>query len=168
MYQAINISLIIAILSILVSCQATRNEKKNEESPGKPQQSTMAFTIPSTIAPDHCRILATVVAIDSALNTAATNDPCAKAPCNATVRIDSLLGYGSGFPAVFSKGQEISVRFAFTTAPTAGLFPEMSPGFPGVQAGAKILADVEGGAGMPAMEGASGGANFTIYEYEVK
>jgi len=59
------------------------------------------------------------------------------------------------------------VRFGFTTAPTAGLFPEISQNFPGVRAGTKILADVEGGE-APALGKSTGGAAYTIYGYEVK
>ena len=167
MYRAMNISLIFAIISILVSCQSARNEKKSDESSVAQQTAAKPFAVPSSIAPNHCRILATVVAIDTVLKAANPNDPCAKAPCNATVRVDSLLGYGSGFPATLSRGQQISARFRFTTAPTAGLLPELSQNFPGVRVGTKILADVEGSQ-APAFGETSGGAAFTISGYEVK
>jgi len=167
MYRLISIVLICAVISIVLSCRAARNERNVEELSGAQQKPATPFAIPSNIAPNHCRILATVIAIDSTLDSANPDDPCAKAPCNATVRIDSLLGYGPAFPAAFSKGQQISVRFGFTTAPTAGLFPEMSQNFPGVGAGTKILADVEG-TEAPAIGESTGGAAFTIYGYEVK
>ncbi len=93
------------------------------------------------IAPGRCRIVGTVMSIDSTLEE---GGPCSEAPCRAIVRVDSVLGYGSAFGNPIAVTVQIPVRFAFTLAPTTkDLFPNMTERLPGLQVGAKFQTDLE-------------------------
>jgi hypothetical protein len=118
------------------------------------------------LAPNQCRLVGTVVAIDSTFTTADPDDPCAKAPCRATVRIETVLGYGPAFLRPLANGEEIPVTFMFTLAPTQDLVANLSRSYPGLRLGAKFLADVEARE-APAI-GESGSTAFVIYGYELK
>jgi hypothetical protein len=149
-----NLIIIISAL-FLFSCQATRNEGKGDNSSPGQAESKIPNANYSKIAPNHCRILATVVAIDSALASGNADDPCA------------LLGYGSGFPGTLSKGEQISVQFRFSTAPSAEILPGLPHKYPGVQIDQKIITDIEGRK-EPEITGKSSAPVYTIYGYEVK
>lgn len=127
---------IIVIAALAVSCSASKKSGEGERG----QMQKPAQPSPG-ISPDHCRIVGTVVSIDEALSSA-SGDPCSKAPCLATVRIDEVLGYGSGFTSRLAKGNQFVMRFQYTLSPTTTLFPEMSPPMPGLTAGAQFQADV--------------------------
>ena len=64
------------------------------------------------VPPGQCRIVGTIVAVDPVLSGDA-NDPCSKAPCKATVRVDMVEGYGMGFEERIGN-REIEVKFAGT------------------------------------------------------
>ncbi len=96
------------------------------------------------IPPGHCRIVATVVAVDSVLSTDAT-DPCSETPCTATVKVEEIVGYGSGFTAALGKGSEVRVHFRYTLGPSSEVFPARSPGLPGLHKGSKFQADIKTG-----------------------
>ncbi len=116
------------------------------------------------VAPSHCRFLATVVAVDSSLMSPESTGPCSKAPCMATVRVDSVVAYGSAFPRPLAKGQLLHVRFTYTLSPTQQFFPDMKPGLPGLTPGTQFKADLEG-TNAPAAAPDNGIA-YTIGEYE--
>ena len=98
---------------------------------------------PEKISPDHCRIIGTVVKIDTLLYRQDLNSPCSKAPCMADVRIDSVLGYGSDFPPL-KLGKVIKVRFGFTLSPTTkDLFPHIVGYFPGLDVNDSFKADLQ-------------------------
>jgi len=114
------------------------------------------------IAPGKCRVLCTVVAIDSSLEA---SGPCAKAPCRAVVRVDSILGYGSAFGNPIAVRGEIPVRFAFTLAPTTNdLFPSMTEHLPGLALGSKFRTDLES---RIQMKNSGGLPSYEVYGYAI-
>ena len=96
------------------------------------------------VPPGHCRIVGSIVSVDSVLSTDG-NDPCSKTPCTATVKVEEIVGYGSGFTAALGKGSEVRVRFQYTLSPSSEIFPGMSPGLPGLKNGSKFQADIKSG-----------------------
>ena len=114
-------------------------------------------------APGTCRVLAMVEAIDRTLKGTSEKDPCGKAPCMATIKIDSVLGYGSAFPAVLAPGMRLSVKFAHTLNPTKDVWPDILPPLPGLRVGVKFEALVSGQAAMGKTD-----PDYTIYRYTAR
>ena len=119
-----------------------------------------------TVPPDHCRVTMTVLSIDPTLGSSKPDDPCAKAPCNASVRIDEVIGYGAAFPTPLAAGDVVDVHFAFTTGPTKSIFPELTLPFPGVEKGTQLTADLRAEAARRGSE--EGKQKFTIFGYQVR
>ncbi len=64
------------------------------------QEKISTKQIPSKITripPNTCRVKATVVELDSLESIPHSTKPCEIAPCTGIIRIDSIIGYGSGF-----------------------------------------------------------------------
>lgn len=124
-------------------------------------------TIPpelGTINPNEIRLLATVVVVDTTRASRPT-DPCFDVPCHATIRVDSVFGYGSGFPRPVTAGDELDVRFAFTLAPTDEVMPDLVESFPGLETGDAFWADVRA---HPSPGPGNGATRFVIYNYYLK
>jgi hypothetical protein len=128
-------------LACLVGC-STQTQKAVRSDHQQQQQSLRPIADLSTqIAPGRCRIVGTLVGIDSTLEK---GGPCSKAPCRGTVRVDSVLGYGAAFGNPIAVNEQINVRFAFTLAATTkDLFPTMTAQLPGLHIGAKFQTDLE-------------------------
>ncbi|MBI2618867.1 MAG: hypothetical protein HYW57_02180 [Ignavibacteriales bacterium] len=148
---------IIAVLAL--SCSAAK-----EGTDGKEAQMPKPAEPGPGVPPNHCRIIGTIVSIDEML-APDTDDPCSKAPCVATVRIDEVLGYGSGFIGMIGSGKEIKVRFQTTLAPTRDILPHLMPALPGLQSGSRFQADLRG-SGPPMMEGQED--TYSVNHYEPK
>lgn len=118
------------------------------------------------IPPNTCRIVGTIVGIDSTLERSNSSDPCSKVPCRAAVRVDSILGYGQAFGRPLSRGEKISVKFVFTLSPTKDLIPNMSEFYPGLHVGSIFLANVESTIGT--MGDKSNALGFLVYGYKVR
>lgn len=142
---------LLVVAALLVSC-----------SPAKLSPQLFGETIP----PDHCRVTATVVSIDPTLSSSKANDPCAQAPCSATLRIDEVIGYGSAFSTPLATGDIVIAHFAFTTRPTKAILPELNQPFPGVEKGTTLTADLRAEAVKGGGENA--GRKFTIFGYQVR
>ena len=113
------------------------NNSRKEERPPSPSRHH------TQIPPNACRIWGTIVRIDSTLETAQKYDPKAKAPSLATVRVDSILGYGPGFTKPLAVGRKIDVWFRYTLSPTKDLFPKLrKQHLPGLSLDSKMQADV--------------------------
>jgi hypothetical protein len=108
-------------------------------------------------------VIATIKSIDATLRGAKDNDPCVKAPCTATIKIESILGYGPAFPALLIPSQEIVVTFAFTLNATGEMLPDVKPALPGLSVGSTFEALVSGAPVMGKSE-----PSFTIYGYDKK
>lgn len=99
--------------------------------------------LPAQIPPSHCRFVGTIVSIDPA-RSSNPQDPCAKAPCKAKVKIVRTIGYGSGFVGTLAEGKEVEMTFAFTLAPTTkDLFPNLSARYKGLKQGDTFQADAQ-------------------------
>ncbi len=118
--------------------------------------------VSENISPGHCRITGTIVRIDSTLDSGNKNNPCSKVPCTAVVKVDSVWGYGLGFPPL-GIGKEITIKFKFTLGPTTKeLFPGMKDFYPGLKIGDSFLGDIQ----KELESGTAGKGNFfTIYGY---
>ena len=97
------------------------------------------------IPPNACRILATVVAIDTSLDRESLTDPCSKFYCKAAIRIDSVQGYGSAFVRPLNAGDVVPITFLYTLAPSRRAYPDMKPELPGLDRGDSFVADIDGG-----------------------
>ncbi len=129
-------------LAIALAACSARVDRTNQSAThstaeeGSTQQIRM-----SKVPPGHCRIIATLLGVDSTLEAAG---PCSQAPCRATVRVDSVLAYGAAFSNPLAVHARINVRFAFTVGPTTKeLFPTMTDRLPGIRIGNRFQTDLE-------------------------
>lgn len=136
---------IMALLLMSSVCAAGCSGSQSSLGPGTHQQNsdgTFAARYAS-IPPGECRIVGTVVSVDSALDTVVPGSPCSVEPCNAVIRVDSVIRYGSAFPPL-STGSSINLHFFFTLAHTTKrLFPNLKTHFPGLQAGSTFIGNIE-------------------------
>lgn len=147
---------------LLLSCATSKQDSSHAELIESAKQK-IAMDIPPPIAPNTCKVVATVEAIDKMLKGTNEKDPCGKAPCTATIRIDSVIGYGSAFPKTFSAGGRLQARFAFTLSATKETMPDVKPALPGLRVGSKFTAAINASVAMGNSE-----PSYTIYSYEVK
>lgn len=133
----------VVALGMLAGC---RSSKEAQDS-AKETMSEVRMPEPlgPGVPPGQVRIVGTVVRVDSTF-LGADGDPCAVAPCLATVKVEEILGMGSGFTGTIGKGSEISVRFQYTLGETSKVFPEMAPSLPGLRPGSRFKADLRSGA----------------------
>ncbi len=129
--------MMVAPLALLAACGTQSDKAVREDA----QKHALVSNQGESIPPGKCRIVGTIIAIDSTLEG---NGPCSKAPCRALVRVDSILGYGSAFRNPLPLHGQVSVRFAWTLAPTTeDLFPNMTDRLPGLVTGSTFRSDVE-------------------------
>lgn len=158
--MTVHLRLLVAFLVVVLGCRS------QQDTAGKQDEGDQAkLAVPKQdIPPNHCRIIGTVVLVNESLS-ANPDDPCAKSPCLAKVRIDEIVGYGSAFGAVLAKGQEVSIRFRFTLGPTRELLPSVTPPLEGLKVGSRFEADIQGG-GAPMMGEQS--ASFVVDHYSLR
>lgn len=113
------------------------------------------------VNPGEVRIASTIVSIDT-VRSARAGDPCARHACYATIRIDSVLGYGSGFPRPLSPGESVRARFAFTLAPSVEAMPGYETSLPGLEEGDSFRADLRVHP-VPTLQAQD--PTFVVYEY---
>ena len=94
------------------------------------------------IPPGICRFIGSIEKIHDKQLSDNKDDPCSKVPCLATVRIDSVLGYGQGVVHPLAKGERIQVQFMFTLQPSATYFPRLKTVLPGLHLHSTFLADL--------------------------
>ncbi len=143
-------ALLLLILLIGLGCKHTQSREDQRPSP-----------LPETpIPPGHIRIVGTVVRVLAP--SGSTASPCDQFACDAQVRIDSVLGYGSGVTAALAAGQQVRMHFPFTLHPTREARPDLQVDLPGLQEGDRFRADVEVQGPSPGKSALS----FRIYRYE--
>lgn len=151
-----NKSILLLLSTILIAagtCGDRSGDEGNDES-----RAERALTVPGELeeaGPNEARILATVTAV---FDERAESGPCAQARCRATIRVDSVLGYGSAFPRPISTGEHMDVRFAFTLAPTDDIDLNIDDSYPGLEPGEAFWAILQG-------RPAPGGTSFVVYAY---
>ena len=145
---------------LLIGCSATKEERNHaDDTPDAKER--MVIHAPIPIPPNNCKVIATIESIERTLEGTSDKDPCGKAPCMATVTIDSVLGFGSAFPSTMSAGKKIQVKFALTLSSTKELLPEITPALPGLSVGSRFEALIAGSMAMGKTEPV-----YTIYGYE--
>ncbi len=125
---------------LLASCSSSKSEQETNDRivVAKPE------AIREPVPVGQCRIVATVIAVDGPRGEARQDDPCSRFPCAASVRVDSVLGYGSGFQGALGAGQTIEVEFLYTLAPSREAYPGGPVSLPGLGAGDQFQADLSG------------------------
>ena len=134
--------LVMAIASLTIgSCSSSKNNQTKDwrEEIARPE------AIQDPVPAGHCRIVATIVNVHPLQQGGKEEDPCSRFPCSATVRIDSVLGYGSGFRSALGPGQIIEARFVYTLAPSRDAHPGQAFSLPGLGEGDRFQADLSGG-----------------------
>jgi len=144
---------LLLLATILLACSGTRDSRRSD---GERQDDVRFPTEDQqSIQPGHCRIVGTILEISQNYVGTGADDPCAKAPCLATVRVDTVLGYGSAFGHTLGEGKRIMVRFLYTLGPTKNMFPSLPTQLPGLTVDSRFQADVSS-TDEPQMGGRSG------------
>ncbi len=136
--------LIFSILYLLlISCQSPELNDKSTRTPdelnaGSESPPKSISVLHSKIPPEHCRMIAAVVTVDSD-----SEHPCAVAPCMVTVRVDSIIGYGSAFSPPLSKGREFEVLLDINSSSTGNLSPDAMEKGPDFPVGLTFEADIK-------------------------
>ncbi|MBI3006266.1 MAG: hypothetical protein HYY49_12750 [Ignavibacteriales bacterium] len=153
---------LIVAVTLLVSCSKQTETATKDTEEAKSEKPRIRLSMDGMISVGKCRLIGTVVSIDNQMMSPDTKSPCAQAPCRAIVRVDSILGYGSGFGAPLAVGQEMPMHFAFTLNSTKELFKDMAVQLPGLKVGSRFQADV-GGTGSEE-RGSDARATVSIYK----
>lgn len=111
----------------------------------------------SIIQVGRCRLVATIVSIDTA------DKKCLHYPCRARARVVETRGYGSAFGSILVAGQEVDLFFEFGLAPLTRQLANAKLVVTGLTVGETFQADIQGGGGESA-----GGGPFTVFEYSKK
>ncbi len=138
-------------------CASQKNGSRSEQQ-NKKKQMKIASNPGEPVPPNNCRVIATVLAINTQ-NLESGTGPCSQVPCFATVRIDSIIGYGSAFQHPLSPDGKYVVKFNFTTRPSRKLFPNLEKSLPEVKVGMKFQAD------LSAMESLQMGSENAVSRY---
>ncbi len=154
----------LTLIFLIVGFTGCRSHKQSSKAEKAQKQSNDSLkAIPQATAPvpvNECRIAGTIIEIDSTLSTD-DKSPCSRAVCNAVVKIDRVLGYGSGFTKVLAPGQTIPVHFNFTLAPSQKVLPKANVDLPGLTTGSTFVANLN----LREMIGKR--EQFSIGKYEV-
>ena len=152
---------------LMISCNTGKKELVQEK-PNPDQQNLKELFAKDPqkytrrVLADRCRIIATIKEIDTTRFLDDPEAPCGKAPCYATIIINQILGYGSGFSSKLYKGQELEVNFKFTLQPTDEIAPDLQLRLPGLKIGNEFIADLEA---LPVL--GQNQLEYVIYKYEL-
>ena len=163
------VSAFVLVVYALSCSSADESSSESVESSESIQSLSEQPLLPSftgNIPPNHVRIVGTIVEINENLTSTDPSDPCSRAPCIATVRIDSVKGYGAAFAGVLTLGNRIEMRFPFTLGDTKEIIPGMIDYYPGLSLGSQFLADVESRQVFD--PGARSTIEYIIFGYEIK
>ncbi|MCH8319086.1 MAG: hypothetical protein IIA88_11435 [Bacteroidetes bacterium] len=109
------------------------------------------------------RIIGSIVHIYDIFQLHDTSSICAKAPCEAIVKIETIKRRGTSFTGAIAAGEKIKVHFAFTLNPTTKeFFPNMTARYPGLKINDKFVADIQSRLAI----GENENINYVIYGYE--
>lgn len=117
-----------------ISTDSTNNIQK--------EKTTTANQLPSSSK--GSKIQAVLIAINPVLDSTDLNSPCAKAPCNATIRVRSISRGASNSNHFINMGDTLNIIFTFTLSPTTkDLFPNMTAFYPGLKINDKFEGIIE-------------------------
>ena len=156
----IKTAVLLMVLSTGCSKESQETTKQEEQAPGrKYAQVPISALDPNKMVPvGACRIVGTVLSVDTTELSANGDGPCSRVPCVATVRIDSILGTGSSFARPLTVGSAVLVRFAYTLSPSKELFPRMDPPLPGLRTGTQFRA---------LMQSSAEGSTYSVEMYDI-
>ncbi|MEP7220899.1 MAG: hypothetical protein ABI876_18385 [Bacteroidota bacterium] len=104
---------------------------------------TTAVKAPAKLRePNSVLIVGTITAINPMLKTEMPNSPCSRAPCEATVHIDSIARSGMIRGPLPVVGESVAMTFTFTLGQTATLYPKLKENYPGLSVGSRFQAEV--------------------------
>ena len=155
----LRISVVSVCSAFLIACGSGKSAQEGTKEGGSSPAIQFAG---DRIPPNHCRIVGTVVSIDPIMTSSDPQSPCSKAPCSATVRVDSILGYGSAFGSSITAGQQVQIMFGFTLSPTKEILPQLTQVYPGLKVGSSFVANVRSN------EGLGGKTTFTVNHYDAR
>jgi hypothetical protein len=155
--------MMIAAIGAALMCNSCGTSKQDQMESKKESNQGAIPTPPLGPPPNTCLVHARVDEINRTLSSANEKDPCSKAPCLATITIDSVLGYGSAFPAILTAGAKISVKFLHTLNPTKDVWPEIQPPLPGLRVGYRFKALMSGSVALGKKD-----AEYSISRYELQ
>ena len=161
--KMIQFFLIASIVFIFTACSSSKTSSDSAKQTDSSEPKNRILPVGEPIPVGSCSVVGTILSIETDRRSPDVSSPCSKAPCWATVRIDSILGYGSGFDKPLAVGGQVSVMFGFTLEPTKDLFPNMSESYPGLQVGSRFFANVRASSGM-----GSDKASYTVFGYKVR
>jgi len=96
---------------------------------------TNLTNLPKDVAPNNCRINATIISIDNSVSGKLNI---------AKVKIDNVVKVGFGFKNPLFKNDSINIKFEFSLSKTDKTqFPELKVELPGLKIGDKFTADIE-------------------------
>jgi len=142
----------------ICSCKSGKDPMKEEnDSRQMREQLRKALPIESIIGVGRCRLVATILSIDT------IDKRCLHVPCRARARVVETRGYGSSFGSILVAGQEIDLLFEFGLAPLTKQLANGKLVVTGLTVGESFQADIQGGGGESA-----GGNAFTVFDYTKK
>ena len=159
----------VVLITVFSACSSESGRTSEAEQTGSVSESAsrgIPGTTSAPIPPNHSRIIGVVANIYDIAETSDLSKPCSQVPCQATIRIESVLGYGSAFGRPLAKGSEITGFFPFTLMPTHTLFPTLEKDYPGLSVGSRFLADVE--SRLAFQPGKGENVLYRIYGYEIQ
>ena len=144
----IETAMLLMVLVVGCSKESRDTTKQEEQTSGKKfAEVPISALDPNKMVPvGACRVVGTVVSVDSSTLSVNNDGPCSKAPCVAMVKVDSILGTGSSFAHPLSVGSVVRVRFAYTLSASKEFFPRMDPPLPGLRAGSQFRALIQSSA----------------------
>lgn len=156
----------ILLCSFIGGCKSSYQGKAPERA-SAPRETAAAKALPPVrIPPGKCRFIGRILQIRHDLTAAGDrSDPCAKVPCVASVRVDSVIGYGQGVTYPLSKGDTLNVKFKLTLSPSAKYFPRLQTPLPGLTEGSVFQADLE--VQQPVGDEAGGGLRYSVLTYSI-
>lgn len=130
------------ILIVIVSCwQCQTKTPTNNNNLTSSTSNNKTHLQKKPIPRGMARVVARVVQVNP-INKASGNTACAKNPCEATIKVEKVVGYGSNFQGELSDGQQLEAYFIKTLGATQKIFPALKKHFPGLKKKDRFEADV--------------------------
>ncbi|MDB5033045.1 MAG: hypothetical protein JWQ98_286 [Chlorobi bacterium] len=92
--------------------------------------------------PNSVLIVGTITAINPMPKSDLPNTPCSRAPCEATVHIDSIIRGGVIRGPLPVMGESVAMTFTYTLGQTAALYPKLKENYPGLSVGSHFEAEI--------------------------
>ena len=87
------------------------------------------------------RVVAQITQIKP-INKNANALPCRDNPCEATIKVEKIIGKGAFFEGEVAEGQTLDAYFVKTLVSTKNIFPNLQQHFPGLKTNERFQADL--------------------------